>query len=147
MLTPMSANTASGGCPGGALPGFSRRGETSQMPERSGLPSAVRGAGALRFTLPSAPCGTPGSARLGHCAETEGERTVAMATTTANMKHRFISASTTLSTILDDGREFYPARGVFSALSESYEAIHIGRRGRRSRHPHVNAGVSADRGA
>ena len=27
--------------PGGASPGFSRRGDTSQMPERSGLPSGV----------------------------------------------------------------------------------------------------------
>src|SRR4026209_1375920 len=92
MLTPMLANTAGGGGPAGALPAVSRRGDTSQMPERSGLPSAVRGVGALRFTLPSAPRGTPGGSRLSHCAETEGEQTVAMTATTAHMT-RFMSAS------------------------------------------------------
>jgi hypothetical protein len=30
-----------------------------QMPEKSGLPSAIRGAGAVMFTLPSAFRGTP----------------------------------------------------------------------------------------
>src|SRR5580692_2554789 len=39
-------------------------------PERSGLPSAVRGAGAVRFGLPSAVRGMPGVGRLSHCAAT-----------------------------------------------------------------------------
>ena len=30
------------------------------MPDKSGFPSAVRGAGASRFGLPSGVCGTPG---------------------------------------------------------------------------------------
>src|SRR5882672_10347673 len=84
----MSANVASGGLPGGALPGFSLRRETSQMPERSGLPSEVRGVGALRFTLPSGPLGTVGCGYLGHCANTEAEKAATM--TAATVNHRFI---------------------------------------------------------
>src|SRR5262249_32948870 len=40
----------------------------SQMPERSGLPSAVLGAGASRLTLPSAARGAPPDRWEGHCA-------------------------------------------------------------------------------
>ena len=36
--------------------------------EKSGLPSAVFGAGAVRFTLPSGRRGTPGVGRFSHCA-------------------------------------------------------------------------------
>src|SRR5689334_7307273 len=39
-----------------------------QTPERSGLPLAARGPGAERLGLPSGVRGTPGVARLGHCA-------------------------------------------------------------------------------
>src|SRR5262245_35385051 len=38
------------------------------MPDRSGLPSAVRGAGALRFGLPSAVRGMPGVGYFSHWA-------------------------------------------------------------------------------
>src|SRR5436309_13764519 len=37
-------------------------------PERSGLPSGVRGAGADRFALPSGVRGMPGDGCLSHCA-------------------------------------------------------------------------------
>src|SRR5262249_2034602 len=37
-------------------------------PARSGLPSAVRGAGAVRFGLPSAVRGRPGVRYCAHCA-------------------------------------------------------------------------------
>src|SRR5205814_4224060 len=47
--------------------GLTRR----QMPERSGLPSAVRGAGAVRFGLPSAVRGVRGTLTVIHCADTE----------------------------------------------------------------------------
>src|SRR6266853_3085914 len=39
----------------------------AQTPDRSGLPSAVRGAVAERSTLPSAVRGMPGVGRFGHC--------------------------------------------------------------------------------
>src|SRR6516162_8060570 len=39
-----------------------------QIPERSGFPSAVRGAGAGRFGFPSGFRGTPASRNAGHCA-------------------------------------------------------------------------------
>ena len=39
-----------------------------QMPEKSGLPSAVLGAGAFRFALPSGRRGIPGVGRFNHCA-------------------------------------------------------------------------------
>src|SRR5204862_2773725 len=40
----------------------------SQIPEKSGLPSAVRGAGADRSTIPSAFRGTPAVGYFNHCA-------------------------------------------------------------------------------
>src|SRR5262245_60439585 len=39
-----------------------------QTPERSGLPSAVRGVGAVRLALPSAVRGVPGGTKFSHCA-------------------------------------------------------------------------------
>src|SRR4029434_8739234 len=42
-----------------------------QIPDKSAFPSAVRGAGAVRLGLPSAPFGTP-TGWSGHCA-TKGE--------------------------------------------------------------------------
>src|SRR3954468_23510760 len=42
-------------------------------PEKSGVPSACRGGGALRFGLPSAPSGTCGAGTLLHWAETTHE--------------------------------------------------------------------------
>src|SRR3981081_637844 len=41
-----------------------------QMPERSGLPSAVRGAAAVRFGLPFAVRGVAGGGWVTHCAAT-----------------------------------------------------------------------------
>src|SRR5665213_133136 len=46
----------------------------SQMPERSGLPSAVFGAGAARSTLPSAGRGRPGVLKSIHCADAGAAR-------------------------------------------------------------------------
>src|SRR4051794_8749497 len=43
-----------------------------QTPEKSTLPSAVRGAGASRFGFPSASRGIPGVGYSGHCASIEG---------------------------------------------------------------------------
>src|SRR4249919_1689928 len=43
-----------------------------QIPEKSTLPSAVRGAGASRFGFPSAVRGTPAVGYDGHCAPIEG---------------------------------------------------------------------------
>src|SRR5207249_5797014 len=40
----------------------------SHRPERSGLPSGVRGAGAVRFGLPSGVRGIPGVGCFSHCA-------------------------------------------------------------------------------
>src|SRR5215472_12593531 len=39
-----------------------------QIPDKSGLPSAARGAGAFRFGLPSDVRGVPGSGMDSHCA-------------------------------------------------------------------------------
>src|SRR5215472_7891577 len=41
----------------------------SQMPEKSGLPSAVRGAGADKLGFPSAALGTPAVGYFNHCAD------------------------------------------------------------------------------
>src|ERR1700674_1304460 len=42
-----------------------------QIPERSGLPYGIFGAGAVRFGLPSAVRGTLGVLLVSHCAEAE----------------------------------------------------------------------------
>src|SRR5687767_10609730 len=47
-------------------------------PDRSGLPSAVRGAGASARTLPCASRGTDGSTTFGHCAATDTEHATTM---------------------------------------------------------------------
>ena len=48
-------------------------------PEKSGLPSAVRGVGAVMITLPCASRGTPAPGNFGHCAPTETEQAAMMA--------------------------------------------------------------------
>src|SRR5947199_1180783 len=57
--------------------GHGRLCSISEMPERSGLPSAVGGAGALRSGLPSAVRGTPAVGYFSHWAETEADRDAA----------------------------------------------------------------------
>src|SRR5262245_52536406 len=59
----------------------------SQVPDRSGLPSGVLGAGASRLTLPSALRGTPGCLTPTHCAE--AVELIAIAATTAAIPIRF----------------------------------------------------------
>src|SRR6185503_2303519 len=43
------------------------------IPEKSGLPSVRRGAGAVMLTVPSALCGTPAVGYLIHCAGTAAD--------------------------------------------------------------------------
>src|SRR5207253_11145836 len=64
-----------------------------QTPDKSGLPSAPRGAGALRFGLPSGPFGTPGTGRNGHCADNDDDTVTTMAINTAVESQGFMSAS------------------------------------------------------
>src|SRR5439155_1013431 len=49
--------------------GHGRLCSMSQIPERSGLPSGVRGAGAVRFGFPSGIRGTPAVGYFSHCAD------------------------------------------------------------------------------
>src|SRR5687768_5228164 len=66
---------------GGLLPGNS---PDSQTPERSTLPSAVRGAGAIRLISPVAVRGAFGGANFGHCAcRVDEPNTMAAATAKA----------------------------------------------------------------
>src|SRR5215204_5241064 len=55
----------------------------SQIPEKSGLPSGVRGEGADRLGFPSAVLGTPAVGYFNHWAKTVVERLRAAATTAA----------------------------------------------------------------
>ena len=64
-----------------------------QMPERSGFPSAVLGAGALKFGSPVGVLGTPGTGNGGHCANSDGERTATSAITPMALCKIFISVS------------------------------------------------------
>src|SRR5207247_8382468 len=75
----------SGGRPGGG-PFGSGSSYRIQMPDKSGLPSAARGVGAVRSGFPSGPFGTPGIGYSGHCADSEGNRVATMAVNTAAVK-------------------------------------------------------------
>src|SRR5580692_9070918 len=70
-------------------------------PERSGLPSAVRGAGAVRLGLPSAVRGMPGVGRLSHCAAS-GAGAIAMLAAAARIAitDRLADAGTTLLALM-----------------------------------------------
>src|SRR5688572_20719433 len=59
---PTSKKVASGGVPGGTSEGDAPRevAARTHSPERSGLPSDVRGAGAFSIGLPALSLGTPG---------------------------------------------------------------------------------------
>src|SRR5262245_19251769 len=50
----------------------------SHMPEKSGLPSRVRGVGAVRLTFPSRVRGTPAVGYFSHCAteDVDGQKTL-----------------------------------------------------------------------
>src|SRR6185295_18867773 len=70
---PTLPNVEAGGSPGGETGGGATfppwNHALSQSPVKSGLPSAVRGAGASRFGLPSGVRGTPRVGYDGHCAD------------------------------------------------------------------------------
>src|SRR5690348_17268520 len=85
------------------------------MPDRSGLPSDVRGVGAVRFGLPSGPFGTPGFGDNGHCAESDVESAATMTADTKTVNGRFMSASS-----LSPERVY--ARAVASLRSRSVRA-------------------------
>ena len=72
---------AGGGRPGSRV--------ISQTPDKSGLPSDVRGVAALMSTLPSGPSATPAGTNVGHCAATA----VDAMTTNARTIGFFISRS------------------------------------------------------
>src|ERR1700687_3113037 len=61
-----------------------------QFPEKSGLPSAVRGAGAVKSGLPSGVLGTPGVPYRGHCAESDGEIAVMIAIDATALSNGFM---------------------------------------------------------
>jgi hypothetical protein len=63
------------------------------MPDKSGLPSDVRGVGAVRFGLPSGPFGTPGFGYSGHCADSDDESAATMTADNMTVNGRFMSAS------------------------------------------------------
>src|SRR5688572_21405380 len=87
---PALPKLASGGRPGAFCP-MSR---LIQIPDRSGLPSAVRGAGAERFGLPSGPFGTFGVGCNGHCADSDEDRAITSAPSAVQVSELFMQCST-----------------------------------------------------
>src|SRR5215218_4322864 len=89
MLAPTSRNVASGGPSGGVgeaaaggwPPGVAGGAPPPprHRPERSGLPSAVLGAGAVRFGSPFGSRGTPGEGYDFHCANSDGDAVATIA--------------------------------------------------------------------
>src|SRR5688572_30397637 len=76
MFWPTSRKPAGGGASGsagGAAPRPGNAFSPCQSPEKSGLPSAVRGVGAFRLTSPVAVRGTVGSGWFGHCANSDDD--------------------------------------------------------------------------
>src|SRR5262249_47948101 len=65
----------------------------SQIPERSGLPSEVRGAGPLTSGSPVALFGTRGVGYAGHCADDQVELAASAAVRQTALKNVFIEAS------------------------------------------------------
>ena len=55
------------------------------MPDKSGLPSVVRGAGASRIGSPLAVRGTPGVECFGHCAASDDDSIITIATKPAQI--------------------------------------------------------------
>src|SRR5688572_27168338 len=89
-------NWATGGAPAGAAAGAIPRPPVDaplQTPEKSGLPSAVRGAGAARSGSPLGSFGTPAAGITSHCAERDAARTPRVASTPAARITAFIRAS------------------------------------------------------
>ena len=64
------------------IAGHGRLCSMSHMPEKSGLPSAVRGAGALRFGFPFANRGTPAVGYFSHWADSVTDDATTMVMTT-----------------------------------------------------------------
>src|SRR4051812_22198383 len=62
----------------------------TQTPLKSGLPSGVRGVGAVRSGFPSEFFGVPGGVYRGHCAKRGTVNASAAATTQTNMVNHFI---------------------------------------------------------
>src|ERR1700730_15106711 len=84
-----SGGGSGGGTAGGPVDtppnpaGAPRRPRYSQIPERSGLPSDVLGAGASSFGLPSGPRGTRAEGKEGHCGKTiDGKAAMTIAAAT-----------------------------------------------------------------
>src|SRR5205823_14215247 len=94
---------------GGAHSGH---GAVSHTPERSGLPSAVRGAGAFRSTLPSAVFGMAGEfGKDGHCANAVVAAAVQRRTTSTRFTRAFSLNTRALSKarVTQPWRVRYPA--------------------------------------
>ena len=110
-----------------------------QMPEKSTLPSAVRGAGASRFGVPSALRGTPGVGYEGHCAPIEGASVAISSAVTPAVKSRHLICH---SPAFDSRRLYRLCVSNRNALGESGIEIgldtftrsrymHIGKQGRK----------------
>jgi hypothetical protein len=69
-----------------------------QTPEKSGLPSVVRGVGASMRTFPSASRGAFASGNTGHCAARETEQAITTTIIITFSVHFTIAASFTKST-------------------------------------------------
>src|SRR5258706_2971014 len=63
-----------------------------QIPERSGLPSAVLGGGPSRFGFPSAVFGTPGVGTVDHCAKSANCIAAKITAKFANLRKVFIQS-------------------------------------------------------
>src|SRR5262245_1002747 len=95
----MLKNVASGGSLAGrsrGAPGGPPKNWLFQIPDKSGFPSGVRGAGADRLALPSGVRGTLALGCAGHCAESTSGTAMRNANVPTTLRHAFISISKNL---------------------------------------------------
>src|SRR5262245_22781803 len=85
------------------------------MPERSGLPSAVRGTGADRSGLPSGVRGIPGVLRLTHCAGKGVDNRKAKVVTAAAAQKSFTFIESLQCTQKKSEHQFQPKSNLVGA--------------------------------
>src|SRR5580704_1644283 len=95
----------------------------SQIPERSGWPSGVRGAAPERLALPSAVLGMPFDGRFFHCAASGQDNNIAATRQVRNLE--CIAAFRFAYDYIPVGYATQLLRTVVSAVTEPLDAILI----------------------
>jgi hypothetical protein len=94
----------------------------SQIPEKSGLPSGVRGVTARRFGEPSGNLGTPAVGYVNHCAATDGPLTTAITTVIQTNRATVLIVKRLAGAILQQPRIERQRQEILELVSTSFAA-------------------------